>query len=647
MFFRALLNENFAVPDLAFSELAFLNTSRREPNGNTVKEDARGTRKVKSFLDKEAEISRYFSASNTKKQDNRENTLDDRHLIKHRKSKLHDSSPLMVDLPDKPFLGFGTSGANSVSPLMIVKELDARYVPPMPQRDTKSPSCSSGYLSWSLSGVPSSVLSNHARSHTKRFASKCHSRSAEKGNTSHNNLVLAGPPMEAAQPAPKPLPSEIEVSTARVLSEHQCSPRQDPTISQVGLREGQEVERVPVSQSPDSAAFLRTNVPAENIVVTPAAEMSGNLGAEAELEKRTVEPVTKPLGPTSRSQQVYDSIEHTINALLQACKDKLLDAAVKDDGAGPQNNNSKEPIVPLERLSPVKPIRSLKAPNRFNPLQIESRDDSPNVPPSSYQGRQDVSLAKTQCDNQSWETLPASMNGELRDGKPGPYSSQTMGVLHLQVPHASKPAISTKHPITGSDLLFERQQANLTNAPGEAKDSALEMDKRNPYQAGYGSHQWSSGSLIDRHSHADDENPEYEQSQYQLDNFMENQRPEHYQSWFDADNTNHGATYHPSFNTRPEMPTDRQFQITDPSIHYTGLHEHLYPQTFEAAQSNHFSEIDPLPHGNIHPEQAENPTNFPVASTAPLTRAWESHVFGVHEERRVHLEGFWKPNKLY
>ena len=64
---------HFAVPDLAFSESNFLNTSRQkatEVTERTTIEETRKGRKAKKAADTEAEISRYFTAGKAKEAGN-------------------------------------------------------------------------------------------------------------------------------------------------------------------------------------------------------------------------------------------------------------------------------------------------------------------------------------------------------------------------------------------------------------------------------------------------------------------------------------------------------------------------------------------------------------------------------------------------
>ena len=150
-----------AVPDLAFSELAFLNTSRQKATEMTESSNKAQRRKGKKLLnavDTEAEISYFFSMKKTKPAGDVQALGDcqypiDRHQQAHDGGR--DSTASIVDLPAKPFLGFGTTGSQSVSLVDITKELDDKYPCPTSQTHIRSPTRSTNYLTWSTSVEPS------------------------------------------------------------------------------------------------------------------------------------------------------------------------------------------------------------------------------------------------------------------------------------------------------------------------------------------------------------------------------------------------------------------------------------------------------------------------------------------------------------
>lgn len=150
-----------AVPDLAFSELAFLNTSRQkatEMAESSNKAQRRKGKKLLNAVDTEAEISHFFSMKKTKPAGDVQ-ALGDRQYPIDRQQQAHDggrdSTASIVDLPAKPFLGFGTTGSQSVSFVDITKELEDKYPCPTSQTHIRSPTRSTNYLTWSTSVEPS------------------------------------------------------------------------------------------------------------------------------------------------------------------------------------------------------------------------------------------------------------------------------------------------------------------------------------------------------------------------------------------------------------------------------------------------------------------------------------------------------------
>ncbi len=148
-----------AVPDSAFSETAFLNSHRARPEDNrnplhTKPSDKKKKRKTTKAADIEAEISRYFTSAKVPRR-----SVADPHPKEQlrqqqaqRQPQDSDSPTTFIDLPDKPFLGFGSSGVVSMSP---VPRVDCRALLDHDSRITRSQTRSTSYFTWSQSGVRS------------------------------------------------------------------------------------------------------------------------------------------------------------------------------------------------------------------------------------------------------------------------------------------------------------------------------------------------------------------------------------------------------------------------------------------------------------------------------------------------------------
>lgn len=154
------------MPDLAFSELTFLNPHRENSAGLAKSSDNRSRPKRGNAGDSGANVSSYFTSMNSINHDEpfpdqrpsiglshssgerKHQRYDDRRL---KSQDRHPSLPL-VELPQKPFLGFGSSGIEMTSPALASRNIGATVDPP---RRKLSSTQSTGYVSWSVSGAPS------------------------------------------------------------------------------------------------------------------------------------------------------------------------------------------------------------------------------------------------------------------------------------------------------------------------------------------------------------------------------------------------------------------------------------------------------------------------------------------------------------
>ena len=147
------------VPDSAFSETAFLNSHRAGPEDNsnplhTKPSDKKKKRKTTKAADVEAEISRYFTSAKVSHR-SVPDSYPQAHLRQQqaqRQPQHCDSPPNFIDLPDKPFLGFGSSGVISTTP---VRRDDCRALIDHDSLFTRSQTRSTSYFTWSQSGVRS------------------------------------------------------------------------------------------------------------------------------------------------------------------------------------------------------------------------------------------------------------------------------------------------------------------------------------------------------------------------------------------------------------------------------------------------------------------------------------------------------------
>ncbi len=145
------------MPDLAFSEMSFLNSRQRKPTEIAKPIDTRPAQKCKTRkstqpADTEAEISRYFTSTKVPDKHSSDRPDGPKQRESNRRTRTRDSPSDFVDLPGTPFLGFGSCGAVSTSP---TKKLGSPAVRDLERRLTRSPTRSTSYFSWSQSGAPS------------------------------------------------------------------------------------------------------------------------------------------------------------------------------------------------------------------------------------------------------------------------------------------------------------------------------------------------------------------------------------------------------------------------------------------------------------------------------------------------------------
>ena len=141
------------VPDLAFSEMTFLTSRREKPKGSFEDSsnkfwDTKKRQVSTKVADTEAEFSRYFLSTKSPNLDvtasHRQRDQQDR-----RQSQDHGSPQALVDLPERPFLGFGSCGPNTT--ISSAKSLDNTDSRSLGRGVSRSPTASTGYLTWSES----------------------------------------------------------------------------------------------------------------------------------------------------------------------------------------------------------------------------------------------------------------------------------------------------------------------------------------------------------------------------------------------------------------------------------------------------------------------------------------------------------------
>ncbi|KAI4166686.1 MAG: hypothetical protein LQ343_007839 [Gyalolechia ehrenbergii] len=162
------------LPDLTFSEMNFLNRRKAEAEENLRPQRKKSRGRKEKAADAEAEISRFFASSKDQSrtaEGSRRHRASKRPMneMAERTQEQQRSSLPPIDLPKKPFLGFGSCGPGHVSPVLSVSNAESRRSP------SRRPSFnrSTTYYTWSQTRLSEhSPSSNPCRSPRLRSESK-------------------------------------------------------------------------------------------------------------------------------------------------------------------------------------------------------------------------------------------------------------------------------------------------------------------------------------------------------------------------------------------------------------------------------------------------------------------------------------------
>lgn len=332
------------VPDLAFNEMNFLNSRRMRPDepaalANSKSSTMKSRRKSTKAADTEAEISRYFTSTKATTRDTLEHRAKGKQQKSQRRTRDHDSPPAFIDLPDNPFLGFGSCGAVSVSP---VKRLDSRGIRDLEKRLTRSPKRSTSYFTWSESGVPSQPSPRGDKQVVLPLATSKYANRIRK----HSISTEAG-----VRKAPASSPPTLDISIAKPRPAMDISPQRGRSED---LMKGVEVSpgrgKRPHNASPSrwhletrEAQYLPEGIPlkpAERIATHHAEELSPRMSKPGSREQRSPDSADQsvraqrrrqshendprtvkiPMSQTLTDQAIEDLPDTAIDELLDSCK---------------------------------------------------------------------------------------------------------------------------------------------------------------------------------------------------------------------------------------------------------------------------------------------------------------------------------------
>ena len=335
------------VPDLAFSEMTFLTSRREKPTDSSVALsrkylDKNKRRKPAKAADTEAEFSRYFMSAKPTSLDMKKS-----HRQQDQKDSGSSRNPepkqASIDLPERPFLGFGSCGPNtSTSP---IKSLDDRNSKDLRRSPSKSLTRSTSYLTWSQSRESSHASSPpHKRHHVEPLKSSKLSNRQRTPPASHkdqHNIPLSSPP------GVQVMSSGIQEAALKPASKHEIAteaPAQNmepqlAVIKQIRSRELSQKRSGTKNLEPDAANITLDikGSTVDNALTTEAAAHDGSkltlqpqnqdAHQSAAREPQSAPPVydVRPLfGPMPTNSPHQDQLDYVLEALLRDCTTKVV-----------------------------------------------------------------------------------------------------------------------------------------------------------------------------------------------------------------------------------------------------------------------------------------------------------------------------------
>lgn len=634
------------VPDLAFSEFAFLNTTRckaTEEAASATKEEIRKAMKVKKAADVEAAISHYFIAGKSKNAGNVEPIDDLGHPTERQQGNLHDSVQTTMDLPRKPFLGFGTKGNTPISSVITVKEPDAKRVNSMSQRDTRSPSRSTSYFTWSRSNSPLSASEHRSgapRSRPLEVAvghrsshSKSQSPLSGASMSSHNDRLRATPPKQAMHTIGARALLDDVINDADAISRGSVSPLMNNAMNYSTLQDMERVHGSRVRQSPDldhlpfSKAFqLRRSI-------LGTAETNGRIASDSNVLIGAQKSTAAVLPQHDADKRVLNTTQSAPDALLLACKPKLRDPSTRKPECDAEANT--------DELSTTAPCQrdqlDQKSRKRLTSPQSEPENGFQPVPHIH-----DASLLNT-VDRAGY----GHEHGQhMLTTKSEPTHDLYVRPRAMDVTDLRNPAIQTlrRSPLNALTACDSPYRYFRTQSPNHPESYALDIEDHI-----YGQLQNVEGHEFS-HAFTSPEEiiPAYD---FRQDQFDDDVAQDHFADNLKTYPVTMGSHYQRAYS-RPNMAatewaTEHHLPMLGAPSCYSGTREPLHPRTSKVTQHLEF-EVDNRPQTSrsnaslvdgflVTPLARARVRNTPQVRPASWTR----------DGNELEPVGFWKPNRLY
>ena len=450
--------------------MAFLASRRERPkdafkDSSTRPSDKKKRRQSTKAADTEAEISRYFLSVDPTSL-NATNSLGQKRQQDERKAPDHESPQAFVNLPNTPFLGFGSCGPNtSISPAKVSDNH---------RGDSPCPTRSTSYLTWSQSEAPPPPNRPHRAMRSKVSTSsdrKCPSSTSHKSQRSTQSVCRARVqststetdsrhenPIEVLERDHKPRLANEEGPE----SKEKTSNRDDTGNNKIDVANGPPQIQEPVPDKVDPAQVDKHGDPKS--AISPKDQVSRQSSGP--------EPQFGPQAHAARSFSTQlpvisphkDSLDDVLDALLKDCNTKVADSnsascatsshpnVCHDEEVFTLNKIQEHSCMPthafVNRVSPVEASASMSNSSRrphSATLQYASTNDGPM--PTHIPSRGKVSSSHR------------------------PYQGYTLyDPAYPSIPTQNQ--TGSTNAWTGYDTLYERQQKQAEST-GEASTETV------------------------------------------------------------------------------------------------------------------------------------------------------------------------------
>lgn len=304
------------MPDLTFSELAFLGSHRKSAKAsNEDVVNSKKRRKKDNAANTEAQISRYFTHRGLRTVPESEGARENRRPDNSGQDSCRvprDSSLSYVDLPDKPFLGFGSSGAD-FSP--VKHHLGS---------ENRSSSESTSYYTWSKT-------SEVSRSSVKRYDKHIEEQSSCRGS-SKSSSTIGNPDLQAESRGQRENHDEIHRSQVSCRHQDRSFKADNPNGAATNTSLKPTAEDLNAKQKSLSEADVAYRRGGEKATSTTQHSKA----AEHDGKDITNDPIPQSNTNMQTHLDTLVNLDIALKNLLQTCQASLAEHSVLKESSGSQ-----------------------------------------------------------------------------------------------------------------------------------------------------------------------------------------------------------------------------------------------------------------------------------------------------------------------